>query len=151
MKKQSDCACSTDLHLKMRSSIASGILPAFPSKNSGKNCMLNVCRYFSACLNSSRRQLRLLIISSKQNEVMCMPCGLRMLVWGRWSCSDEGEISQWPGFLLFRWQPFSPGSFWTSHGECQANRCDNVLLSVSSWGPWRVSLSAPFCCTAGGC
>lgn len=43
-EKPSDCVCSTDLHLKMSSSIASGILPVFHSKNSGRiACLIFVC------------------------------------------------------------------------------------------------------------
>ena len=53
------------------------------------------------------------------------------------------ETSQWPACLLFRWQPFSSGSFRTSHSECQANRGDNVLLGVSSWSTRRVSIPVP--------
>ena len=53
------------------------------------------------------------------------------------------ETSQWPACLLFRWQPFSSGSFWASHSECQANRGDNVLLSVSSRSTGGVSIPVP--------
>lgn len=50
------------------------------------------------------------------------------------------ETSQWPACLLSRWQPFSSGSFRTSHSECQANRGGNVLLGVSSRSTGGVSI-----------